>query len=443
MWSEVAKVEKDRFLFDLEFITSDIVPGIGEENPQEFARTFQIFQNQLAEKEVEYISLEESREFCKFVIHHTKIVLKAFLNDYQGNYPTEQDYTSYVRHCEAVVLLRDLLSDAEHQFLFHEANRCTQRQRRRYYVNPLLQDRDQFGFWETFIPDLKKQAVKFKAYTRMSNKQFDFLAKKIRPLIEKNDSFRVPIPPDCRLLITLRHLASGDAFPTLYAEYRVGISTICGIVNEVSEAIWSVFSNQYIVWPINLEVVAEKFASLHNFPHCCGAVDGKHIRIQKPPGSGGTYYNFKGYHSIVLMGICDAVCDFIYVSVGSFGSQSDSSVFAWSDIGTAFYNDDIVWPASKALPNSDTEFNYFLIGDAAYPLSKHFLRPYPGRNLQYDKELFNKRLGTCRNTIERTFGILANRFRILRGEIESHQKNAEKIVKACVTLHNYIKKNCG
>ncbi|XP_017493350.1 PREDICTED: uncharacterized protein LOC108381435 [Rhagoletis zephyria] len=49
--------------------------------------------------------------------------------------------------------------------------------------------------------------------------------------------------------------------------------------------------------------VSDEFRVLHNFYNCIGAVNGKHVKIKRPNGSGALYYNYKGTYSIVLMAI--------------------------------------------------------------------------------------------------------------------------------------------
>lgn len=69
--------------------------------------------------------------------------------------------------------------------------------------------------------------------------------------------------------------------------------------------------------------IAEKFNQIANFPNCIGAVDGKHIRIKKPPRSGSLYFNYKKYCSTVLMAIADAQYRFIAVDIGAYGRSND------------------------------------------------------------------------------------------------------------------------
>jgi len=62
---------------------------------------------------------------------------------------------------------------------------------------------------------------------------------------------------------------------------------------RVCDAIWKVLHKEQLplpttdMWLAN----ASKFELLWNFPHCAGAVDGKHIVMQAPPNSGSTFYS--------------------------------------------------------------------------------------------------------------------------------------------------------
>ena len=51
--------------------------------------------------------------------------------------------------------------------------------------------------------------------------------------------------------------------------------------------------------------VAKVFEKRCNFPHCLGAMDGKHISIFLPNGCGSEYFNYKNHHSMVLLAIVD------------------------------------------------------------------------------------------------------------------------------------------
>lgn len=60
-------------------------------------------------------------------------------------------------------------------------------------------------------------------------------------------------------------------------------------------------------------MVAEKFNTLWQFPHCIGALDGKHINFRPPKKEGSTHRNYKGSDNIVLLGLVDSEYNFLFV----------------------------------------------------------------------------------------------------------------------------------
>lgn len=239
------------------------------------------------------------------------------------------------------------------------------------------------------------------------------------------------------------YLAHGDSLFGLSRIYRMGVSTVRSIVREVCEALWGELSQEYM--PIPGEADWKKFSTdffeKWNFPHCCGAVDGKHVAIQCPRNAGSEYFNYKKFHSINLMAVCDADYNFVAVDVGAYGGNSDGSVLAHSAFGKLLLENRLGLPVADNLPYSPMKVPYFIVGDAAFPLKDNLMRPYPGKQLPNVRDNFNQRLSRARRTIENAFGILVARWRILKNTLVMEPASAEKLVLACVILHNFVKKH--
>ena len=229
---------------------------------------------------------------------------------------------------------------------------------------------------------------------------------------------------------------------TIAFSYRVGHSTVCGIINETCKAIWDALMPIYLKSPSTEDEwrkISEDFLEQWNFPNCVGAIDGKHVVIQAPHNTGSEYFNYKGSFSIILMAICDANYCFTFVDIGDNGRHSDGGVFSNSTFGTALEQQKLGLPPPTYLPGCSLRVPYVFVGDEAFPLKSYMMHPYPGRSLNDTKRIFNYRLSRARRTIENAFGILAARWRIFRRSIIAHPDKVTEIVKATCCLHNFLK----
>ena len=249
------------------------------------------------------------------------------------------------------------------------------------------------------------------------------------------------------LHIFYRYLATGNSFQSLHFEYLLGVTTIREIVRSTCEAIWNCLQPKFM--PQKTEEdwlqIANLFYERTNFPHCIGAIDGKHIRIRKPDKSGSQFFNYKSYFSIVLMALVDSDYNFISIDVGAYGASSDSNVFKQTNIYQKLQQNQLNIPQPSPLPNDENGKNipYFIVGDEAFALSDNVLRPFPHRNVAVSKRIFNYRLTRARRMVECSFGILANKWRILHRPLDVTPKFCDVIIKTCCILHNFVRKRDG
>ena len=68
----------------------------------------------------------------------------------------------------------------------------------------------------------------------------------------------------------------------------------------------------------------------------------------------------------------------------------------------------------RALPGRHTAVPHNLVGNEAFLLKCHIMMPYPARGLIEEQRIFNYRLSRARRFSENCFGILVNRFAVLK-----------------------------
>ncbi|EEC19978.1 hypothetical protein IscW_ISCW013628, partial [Ixodes scapularis] len=56
----------------------------------------------------------------------------------------------------------------------------------------------------------------------------------------------------------------------------------------------------------------------------------------------------------------------------------------------------------------------------------------------HQRRILNYRLSRVRRVVENTFGIMSQRWRILRRSFKATNENVVRIVSACVALHNFL-----
>jgi hypothetical protein len=187
------------------------------------------------------------------------------------------------------------------------------------------------------------------------------------------------------------------------------------------------------------EEVAKDYMKMWNFPHCIGALDGKHIVIRQPASSGAQFYNYKHTFSIILLALVDAHNRFIFIDLGAEGRCSDGGMFRDSHLNEAMTRNTLGIPKPRPLEKRDEPIPFFAVADDAFPLKCNIMKPYPHRNLGKEKRIFNYRLSRARRCVENAFGTMASRFRVFLSAINLHPTKVDSIVLASCALHNLLR----
>ncbi|KAM7300574.1 uncharacterized protein ISCGN_016185 [Ixodes scapularis] len=260
-----------------------------------------------------------------------------------------------------------------------------------------------------------------------------------------------------------RFLAAGLTLRMVTFNFLVGRSTACRVVSDVCDALWDILQPVYLTCPQTADEwlrVAADFEERWNFPHSLGAIDGKHVTVECPPKSGSLDRNYKGTFSKSMLAVSDAHYRFLYVELGHHGSESDGGIFSRCKLQERLLQGQMGMPQDQ---NVGIEGPLpYIVGDEAFPLKTYMMRPFSRKALQKDpapppgadpdaaaaarkaevreQRIFNYRLSRARRVVETAFGILAQKWRILRRPFRANDQNINRIIAACVALHNFMLK---
>ncbi|XP_050505707.1 putative nuclease HARBI1 [Diabrotica virgifera virgifera] len=204
--------------------------------------------------------------------------------------------------------------------------------------------------------------------------------------------------------------------------FNITISSVHRIIHRMTYFL-SNLSPDVIKWPNqNEKTISEQHFRANGFPDVIGAIDGSHIKIDKPENDPESYINRKGFYSIQMQLVCDHRRKITDIFIGYPGSVHDSRVFRNSPLHTNL---------------EERCGRYFLLGDSGYPLQANLLTPYKDRgNLTRRQRNYNLKLAKNRYVVEHCFGILKQKFRQMYHVKLRNIRLICNMIRAACVLHN-------
>ncbi len=291
-------------------------------------------------------------------------------------------------------------------------------------------------WWTQVVPLMSDQH--FKENFRIERSTFKSLMKEIGCYLEKlKTNYRSPISIEKRIACALYALGSSSEFRTVANLFGIGKSTTGEILHEFCAVLVETLFYRFVKFPQSPDEIKDTidgFYTKYNYPMCLGAVDGTHIAIKPPLGYEVDYYNYKKHHSIIMLATVNSDLLFTYTNIGAPGRSNDSSIYNRSSLAQII--EAPIYDNHFMMINN-IKIRCHLIADSAFSLNKTLIKPFPERpNMPKEYSNFNYRLSRARCSVERAFGALKNRFRLLHKKIEFDIKNITNLVKAAVILHN-------
>lgn len=170
------------------------------------------------------------------------------------------------------------------------------------------------------------------------------------------------------------------------------------------------------------------------FKDCVGAIDGTHIPVHVPTVDKAAWRDRKGFITQNVFAACSFDLRFTFIHAGWQGSAHDALV-----LKDAIAKGRFTPPAGKYFV---ADGGFYSTGFMLIPYTKtrYHLREWEAAAARPSnkEELFNLRHAQLRNVIERIFGVLKRKFKILQRPPEFTIRQQVQLVLALTAVHNFI-----
>ncbi|KAL2649837.1 hypothetical protein R1flu_017965 [Riccia fluitans] len=145
--------------------------------------------------------------------------------------------------------------------------------------------RERSTFWYDYFLVSAYEDFCWRNFMGMPRRVFYWMVFKVADIPRRQViRFRKPMLVEIRVGACLHRLVSGHTYFHVGDRFGLGESTIQDLMEEVIQAIITVFGLGYLKWPTedDLKVVSDGFQRRVGLPNYIGAIDGSHIRLRSP-----------------------------------------------------------------------------------------------------------------------------------------------------------------
>ncbi|XP_055616049.1 putative nuclease HARBI1 [Toxorhynchites rutilus septentrionalis] len=264
---------------------------------------------------------------------------------------------------------------------------------------------------------------------RLSKEAFRYVLEEIENCLTTRKG---GLSTEVKLAACLRFFAEGNYQHGAGQDYHIAIAqpTFSKVLTEMLNILERTLCKKWI--SLNMTEDEQRRAKLHfyqktSIPGVIMCLDGTHVKIIPPKLNRNLFFNRKGFYSLNVLIVCDDQQRIRFVDPTFQGSNHDSHIWRVSPARTHFEQ-----------LHQNGEVNTKILGDAGYPSEPWLVTPFRAAEEGSLESDFNRRHALGRAIVERTIGLLKNRFRCILGARQLHYNPTKcaQIINVCCALHN-------